>query len=166
MYKEKAMLVIDQDLQEEIYMKRHIKPNINPNRCNAYSCTAYMYAAISTKNSPIFATNIKNTADSSVPADMKGGIIILPSGADVEPSEIEKNAQKHNPAGWTTGKFFKGRYTRGNGKEYSEDSLSVEIIGITDNELTETAEELCKAFNLESVLIKSYLERNQIYIVE
>ena len=147
-------------------MKRHIKPNINPNRCSAYSSTAYMYAAISTKNSPVFATNIKNTADSSVPADLKGGIIILPSGADVAPSEIEKNAQKHNPAGWTTGKFFKGRYTRGNGKEYSEDSLSVEIIGITDNELTETAEELCKAFNLESVLIKSYLERNQIYIVE
>ena len=166
MYKEKAMLVIDQDLQEEIYMKRHIKPNINPNRCSTYSSTAYMYAAISTKNSPVFATNIKNTADSSVPADLKGGIIILPSGADVAPSEIEKNAQKHNPAGWTTGKFFKGRYTRGNGEVYSEDSLSIEIIGITDNELTETAEELCKSFNLESVLIKSYLERNQIYIVE
>ena len=147
-------------------MKKHIKPNINPNRCNAYSSTSHMYAAISTKNSPVFATSIKDTADLKVPDDMKGGIIILPSGADVVPSEIEKNAQKHDPAGWTTGRFFKGRFTAKNGKVYSEDSVSIEIIGISDDALTETAEELRKEFNLESVLIKSYFGRNQIYIVE
>lgn len=147
-------------------MRSHIKPNINPNRFNAYSSTAYMYAAISTKNSPVFATSIKDTSDSSVPADMKGGIIILPSGAVVVLSELESIVQKHDPAGWTTGRFFKGRYTAKNGNVYSEDSLSVEIIGLSDDELTETAEELCRTFSLDSVLIKSYTERYQIYIVE
>jgi len=167
MYTEKAMLVIDQDLQEKNYMKRNIKPNININRCNAYSGLAHMYAAIRVENSPIFTKNIKDTMDLEVPADMKGGIIVFPKrAADVMLHDVENIAQKHAPTRWTIGKYLKGRYTDKNGKVYSEDSLSIEIIGISDDALTETAEELCKAFNLESVLIKSYLERNQIYIVE
>ncbi len=147
-------------------MRSHIKPNINPNKCNAYSGLAHMYAAIRVENSPIFTKNIKDTMDLEVPADMKGGIIVFPKQANIMLSGVESIAQRHEPLGWTIGKYLKGRYTDKNGKEYSEDSLSVEIIGITDNELTETAEELCKAFNLESVLIKSYLERNKIYIVK
>lgn len=146
-------------------MKQHIRPDIDYTKCNAYSGTAHMYASIKSENRPVFAANIKGTKDREVPDVMKGGIIILPQGADSELSDIKRIAQKHDPAGWTIGKFFKGRYTAKNGKVYSEDSLSVEIIGITDDTLTETGEEFCRVFNLESVLIKTYSERNQIYIV-
>ena len=58
-------------------MKRNIKPNINIDRCNAYSGTAYMYASISVDNSPIFATNIEGATVRTVPDDMKGGIIVF-----------------------------------------------------------------------------------------
>ena len=147
-------------------MKRNIKPNININRCNAYSGLAHMYAAIRIENSPIFTKNIKYTTDLEVPADMKGGIIVFPKQTNIILSEVESIAQRHEPLGWTIGKDLKGRYTDKNGKVYSEDSLSIEIIGISDDALTETAEELCRTFCLDSVLIKSYMERYQIYIVE
>ena len=147
-------------------MKRNIKPNININRCNAYSGLAHMYAAIRVENSPIFTNNIKDIMDLEVPADMKGGIIVFPKQANIMLSEVESIAQRHEPLGWTIGKDLKGRYTDKNGKVYSEDSLSIEIIGISDDALTETAEELLKEFILESILIKSYFGRNQIYIVE
>lgn len=147
-------------------MKRNIKPNININRCNAYSGLAHMYAAIRVENSPIFTKNIKGTMDLEVPADMKGGIIVFPKQANITLSEVENIAQRHEPLCWTIGKFFSGRYTDKKGQVYSEDSLSAEIIGLSDDELTETAEELCRTFCLDSVLIKSYMERYQIYIVE
>ena len=146
-------------------MKQHIRPDIDYKKCNAYSGLAHMYAAISVENSPVYATNIDSAKKQEIPDDVKGGIIIFPQGVDAVLSEIKRIAQKQEPAGWTIGKFFKGRYTAKNGKVYSEDSLSVEIIGITDDTLTETGEEFCRVFNLESVLIKAYSERNLIYEV-
>ncbi len=146
-------------------MKQNIRPDIDHKKCNAYSGTAFMYAAIKTENRPVFAANTESAKDREVPDDMKGGIIIFPQGADAPLSDIGKIAQKYDPAGWTIGEFFKGRYTAKNGKVYSEDSLSVEITGVSDDALIETGEELCRAFSLESVLIKAYSERNQIFIV-
>jgi hypothetical protein len=125
-----------------------------------------MYSAISAENRPVLATYIKVKTDREVPADMRGGIIVFPKAADVMLSDLERIVPRHEPLCWTVGKFFSGRYTDKNGQVYSEDSLSVEIIGISDDELTETTEELCRTFSLDSVLIKSYTERYQIYIVE
>lgn len=147
-------------------MRSYIKPNINPNKCNAYSGLAHMYAAISSENRPVLATYIKDKTVREVPADMRGGIIVFPKEADVRLSDMERIVPGHNPLCWTIGKFFSGRYTDKNGLLYSEDSVSVEIIGLSDDALTETAEELLKEFILESILIKSYFGRNQIYIVE
>ena len=147
-------------------MKRDLKPNINPDRCNAYSGLAHMYAAISVENSPVFATDIKAAAEHVVPDDMKGGIIVFPQGADAVLSDIKRIIQENDPASWTIGRFFKGRHSHKDGIVYSEDSLSVEIIGISDDALTETVEDFCRAFDLKSVLIKSYAERNRIFVVE
>ena len=146
-------------------MKQHIRPDIDYKKCNAYSSVAHMYTAISVENRPVYATNIDNAKNHEIPDDMKGGIIIFPQGVDAVLSEIKRIAQKHEPAGWTIGRFFKGRYTAKNGKVYSEDSLSVEIIGLSDDALIETVEEYCSAFNQDSVLIKAYSERNQIFLV-
>ncbi len=67
---------------------------------------------------------------------------------------------------WSLGRFFKGRYTDKNGKVYSDDSLCLEITGITEASLIEIAEELCKTLNQESALIKSNSERNRILLVD
>ncbi len=146
-------------------MKQNIRPDINYKKCNAYSGLAHMYAAISVENSPVYATNIDSAKKQEIPDDVKGGIIIFPQGVDAVLSEIKRIAQKQEPAGWTIGKFFKGRYTAKNGKVYSEDSLSVEIFGLSDDALVEIGEEYCSTFNQESVLIKAYSERNQILLV-
>lgn len=70
--------------------------------------------------------------------------------------KIDNIANKHNLVGWTIGKFLNGRYTAKNGKTYSENSLSVEIIGVSSDELIKIAEELCIEFIQESVLVKDY----------
>ena len=145
-------------------MKRNIKPNINIDRCNAYSGTAYMYASISVDNSPIFATNIEGATVRTAPDDMKGGIIVFPLGTDAVLTDIERIAQKYDPVGWTIGRFFKGLYIK-DGNNYHKFSLSVEILGVSDDTLIEIAEEFCKAFNQKSVLIKSYSERNSVFVV-
>ena len=147
-------------------MKRDLIPGINIDRCNAYSALAHMYAAISVENRPVLATDIKAAAEHVVPDDMKGGIIVFPQGADAVLSDIKRIIQKHDPAGWTIGRFFKGRHEGKNRVLYSEESLSVEIIGISDDALIETSEDFCRAFDLKSVLIKSYAERNRIFVVE
>ena len=78
---------------------KRLKPHINPDRCNAYSALAHMYAAISVENRPVFATDIKATTKREVPDDMKGGIIVFPQGADAVLSDIKRIIQKNDPAG-------------------------------------------------------------------
>lgn len=170
-------------------MKKLIRSDIDYAKCNAYSGLAYLYASISVKGKPIIATNIDGAVDWEVPDDEKGGIIVFSQEINaVKLSEnklvnwirqkaatfknktsgkstIDKIAQSHDLVGWTIGNFLKGRYTGKNGKVYSEDSLSVEIIGVSDDTLITIAEELCRAFNQETVLVKTYSERNRILFV-
>ena len=170
-------------------MKKLIRPDIDYNKCNAYSGTAYLYAAIHVEGMPIYATNIEGGVDWEVPEDEKGGIIVFSQEVNAVQlhknklvnwfkqklatfknkakglSDIDKIAQKHNLVGWTVGNFLKGRYTGKNGQVYSEDSLSVEIIGVTEDTLIAIGEELCRAFKQEAVLVKSYSEKNRILFV-
>ena len=72
-------------------------------------------------------------------------------------SKIDSIAKDHNLIGWTIGKYLDGRYfSKETNKQYSEDSLSLEIIGIKTDELIKIAEELCEAFDQESVMLKDY----------
>lgn len=43
---------------------------------------------------------------------------------------VDKVAHKNEPVGWTIGKYLNGRYRAKNGKTFSENSLSLEIIGV------------------------------------
>ncbi|WP_034450199.1 hypothetical protein [Butyrivibrio sp. AE2032] len=170
-------------------MKQLIRPDIDYTRCNAYSATGYMYAAISVNNRPVFATIHEGETNQETPDDMKGGIIVFPqesncmllsadkltdwirqrfpasSDNNSGLSDADKDAQEQTSAGWAVGKFFKGRYTGIEGTVYSEDSLSLEITGVSDDELVKTGEELCRAFDQAPVLIKTYPERNRIFVV-
>ena len=171
-------------------MKMDIRQNIDVRRCNAYSGIAYLYAAISVKDRPVFATSIDGAADGTVPDAEKGGIIVFSREMDSaflsedrlvnwvrqrfstfkykDSSEVavDKGVQEHVHAGWTVGHFFKGNYIGGNGEAYSEDSVSVEIIGVADDALIKTAEELCRVFTGETVLVKMYSERNRMFFVK
>ena len=77
-----------------------------------------------------------------------------------------KIAKQHDLVGWTIGKYLNGRYfSTETGKQYSEDSLSLEIIGIDTNEMIKIAEELCKVFDQESVLHQTCRERCYVFSV-
>ena len=77
---------------------------------------------------------------------------------------IDKIARDNELVGWTIGHYLDGRYTAKNGKCYGEKSLSVEIIGVDTNTMIKIAEELCKAFKQESVLLKDYSSNRIMFI--
>lgn len=149
---------------EEHVMKTNIGKDINLNRCNAYSAAAHLYSAISVENGPVYSKNTEGTTEPAVPDDMKGGILVFPQGVNAVLYDIKKILRKHETAGWTIGRFFKGRKPCKNGKAYSEDSLSIEITGVSYDALIEIAEELCRAFDQKSVLIKFYSDRNKLIV--
>jgi hypothetical protein len=94
---------------------------------------------------------------------VKQKIVTLKQGFTAN-KQIDKIAQKHNLSSWTVGHFFSGRYTDKNGKQYGENSLSLEIIGISFEELIRIAEELCSDFKQETVLVKDYYT-NRILLI-
>jgi hypothetical protein len=138
-----------------------IRQDINYTRCNAYSAMTHLYSAISVEGRQVIDTNrIGMPVDQEVSDDPKGGIIVFPQEV------IDIQLSEYKDLSWSLGRFFKGRYTDKNGKVYSDDSLCLEITGITEASLIEIAEELCKTLNQESALIKSNSERNRILLVD
>ena len=77
---------------------------------------------------------------------------------------VDKRAKDRNFGGWTIGKYLNGRYTAKNGSTFSENSISIEVLGITFNELIDFATALCRDFEQEAVLVKSY-ENNRVVFV-
>jgi hypothetical protein len=72
--------------------------------------------------------------------------------------EIEKNK---NVQGFSVGNFFKGRYfDRENNSVFDEKSISIEIIGISQEDLYSIAEDLKNRFIQQSVLVKDYSTGN------
>lgn len=67
---------------------------------------------------------------------------------------LDKIRRKNDIYAWTIGKYFQGVYTGDNGKTFTENSIVVDVIGITQKQLFELAEQFCEAFNQESVLVK------------
>ena len=136
----------------------------------AFSGKAYMYSAIKTDGRPIFASNIEDSSVGEVPDDKKGGIIVFPQSDNAQLSADKlANWLKERfstSAGWSVGNFTNGSHYRNNGKLYSEESLSVEITGISDETLIETGEELSRAFNKNDVLIKLYSDRYRFVVCD
>lgn len=70
--------------------------------------------------------------------------------------KIDAIGKKYDLVGWTVGKYLSGRYTAKNGKAFGENSLSLEIIGVSTDTLIKIAEDVCKEFQQEAVLVKDY----------
>lgn len=77
--------------------------------------------------------------------------------------KIDKAAKEGGAAAWTVGHFLDGRYTAKNGKGFGEKSLSIEIVGITSQQLQNIAEDICKVFEQETVLVKDFIT-GKIYL--
>lgn len=157
---------------------------------NAYSTSKYLYKQIVRENvkynyeGVILSEGVDYTFD---PKNLGGTIVFSTDVNAIEASKnkivnwvkqkvatlnnrlhavnrIDRIAQKYDLAGWTVGKGLSGRYTAKNGKVFGENSISVDIIGISTETLLEIATELCNLFNQEAVLVKDYTN-NDIYLV-
>lgn len=146
---------------------------------NAYSAGRHLYhQAKHTDKSPVIATSFDEAVKFEFGDESKGGMIIFSTdinavdGGVVQKiknwlktvyNRINKNrwlnqtAEKYNPSGWTVGRFLRGRYRAENGKLFDEHSLSIEMIGITSEELISMAEDICRKFDQETVLVKDYI---------
>jgi hypothetical protein len=103
----------------------------------------------------IIEEHIGNAIDYEFADEDKGGIMVFSTDINAVPLFKDKT-EKYSISNWSVGNFFKGKYTDKNGKVYTEKSLSVEFIGVTYEQLIEIAEDLCREFKQETVLIKPY----------
>lgn len=154
---------------------------------NAYSSRRYVYTGLDVANdkNPILVEKI----DYEVPQDMLGGIVVI--STDVNASEQNKNkllnwisqkiktfknritySKKTNDrlkgdekvGGWTIGRFLRGRYVGKNGQVFDENSFSIEIVGVDFKTLLDIAEDLCKSFDQETVLVKTYNPQRVLFV--
>lgn len=77
--------------------------------------------------------------------------------------KIDKVANEHKLVGWTIGNNFNGRYKAKNGKNFGENSLTVDIVGVSDSDMISIATDICKSFMQECVLLK--LANGKIYFI-
>lgn len=110
--------------------------------------------------------------------DIRGGTIVFPSetGAErlldegsvnsikqiistarnrVDPAKPVGNAANvGNPPGWTVGHNYDGRYMAKKGKGFDGDSTTLDIAGISDEDLVRVATDICKSLRQECVLLR------------
>lgn len=80
-------------------------------------------------------------------------------------SMLDTIRKKNNVYAWTIGKYLSGVYTGNNGKTFDENSISISMIGVSRDQLFKIADEICREFKQESVLVQDN-KTNQIYFVE
>lgn len=146
----------------------------------AYNGGRYLSKAISSKGKKNIAESLNEGIQFEPNENERGGIIVFSTDVNAETlssnrfinflkqklvtisnrinatKKIDKIAKENELVGWTIGHYLDGRYTAKNGKEYGENSLSVEIIGVTFDTLYKIAMELCESFKQESVLLKDF----------
>lgn len=154
---------------------------------NAYSARRHLYGMIDVGNDK--GRVVLEKIDFEVPPEELGGIIVL--STDVNASKMSGNrfvnwlkqkiktfSNRFNAdkkvngllkgaegvQGWTVGKFLRGRYVGKNGQVFDENSLSVEIVGIKLDKLLAVAEDLCKEFDQETVLVKTYSPMRVLFV--
>ena len=69
---------------------------------------------------------------------------------------VDRIANRNNLVGWTIGHYLDGRYRAKNGQNYGENSLSLMIVGVDTDGMVKIAEDICKEFQQESVLLKDF----------
>ena len=86
-----------------------------------------------------------------------GGIIVLPANINDIPKCNDIFA-------WTVGKYLHGKYKAKDGTIFDENSISVELLNVSIDTIISFAEELCKEFSQETVLVKLYGEDRILFV--
>ena len=86
-----------------------------------------------------------------------GGMIVLPANINDIPKCNDIFA-------WTVGKYLHGRYKAKDGTVFDENSISVELLNVSIDTIISVAEELCKEFSQETVLVKLYGEDRILFV--
>lgn len=86
-----------------------------------------------------------------------GGIIVLSANINAIP-------KCNNNLAWTVGKYLHGRYKAKDGTVFDENSISVELLNVSVDTIISFAEELCKEFSQETVLVKLYGEDRILFV--
>lgn len=155
----------------------------------AYRSSRYLANAIRFDESKCIYSTLNEGIQFEPSPDKKGGIIVFSTDVNAEKQsdnkivnwlkqkmmtitnrlnatkKIDKIAADNKLVGWTIGHYLDGRYTSPkNGKQYGENSLSVEIIGVNFEQLMKISMELCSAFAQESVLLKDYSSGRVLFV--
>lgn len=155
----------------------------------AYRASRYLANAIKSDKSKCLFSSLNEGIQFEPSPDKKGGIIVFSTDVNAEKQsdnkivnwlkqkmktisnrlnatkKIDKIAADNELVGWTIGHYLDGRYTSPkNGKQYGENSLSVEIIGVNFEQLMKISMELCAAFSQESVLLKDFSSGRVLFV--
>lgn len=156
----------------------------------AYRASRYLAKSITSEGkTPIFSSLLNEGIQYEPSENEKGGIIVFSTDVNAEKQsenkiinwlkqkmltisnrlnatkKIDKIAADNDLVGWTIGHYLDGRYTSPkNGKQYGENSLSVEMVGVTFDQLVKIAMEICASFKQESVLLKDYSSGRVLFV--
>ena len=133
--------------------------------------------------------NLLEDIDWEVERDKLGGIIVLSTDVNAvnfstnkvknwvkQKVETIKNRLSYNKKinklskkyedifAWTIGKYLHGRYKANNGDVFDENSISIELLNVPSEIIIKFAEDLCKEFYQETVLVKLYGENRILFV--
>lgn len=188
---ENAVKTAIQEVNEnEVINKFNLFEIYNGKDGGAYRASRYLSKAMSSKGkTPIYSSMLNEGIQFEPAPDKKGGMIVFSTDVNAEKQsenkvvnwlkqkmmtitnrlnatkKIDKIAADNELVGWTIGHYLDGRYTSPkNGKQYGENSLSLEIIGINFETLVKIAMEICSSFTQESVLVKDYSSGRVLFV--
>ena len=188
---ENAVKSVTEDINEsELLKKFNIYEIYNGKDGGAYRASRYLAKAITSDGKiPIYSSMLNEGIQFEPSENEKGGIIVFSTDVNAEKQsenkivnwlkqkmltisnrfnatkKIDKIAAANDLVGWTIGHYFNGRYTSPkNGKQYGENSLSVEIIGVSFDQLVKIGMEICESFRQESVLVKDFSSGRVLFV--
>lgn len=182
--------IINNINENEVYNSYNLYEIYNGRDGGAYRASRYLANAISSRGkTPIYSSILTEGIQFEPSPDKKGGIITFSTDVNAEKQsenkvinwlkqkmmtisnrlnatkKIDKIAADNELVGWTIGHYLDGRYTSPkNGKQYGENSLSLEIIGVNFETLMKIAMEICSSFTQESVLVKDYSSGRVLFV--
>jgi len=181
---------IEEINESELFNKFKLYEIYNGKDGGAYRASRYLAKSITSEGkTPIFSSLLNEGIQYEPSENEKGGIIVFSTDVNAEKQsenkiinwlkqkmltisnrlnatkKIDKIAADNDLVGWTIGHYLDGRYTSPkNGKQYGENSLSVEMVGVTFDQLVKIAMEICASFKQESVLLKDYSSGRVLFV--
>ena len=122
----------------------------------AYNGFGYLAHSIRYDENKVICSS-DNLLAEDVSRNRLGGIIVLSAN-------INDISKCNDIFAWTVGKYLHGRYKAKDGTVFDENSISVELLNVSVDTIISFAEELCKEFSQETVLVKLYGEDRILFV--